>query len=125
MEGKISVVELESGIKWLHIEDEFETRPSIAVRVAAGSFDEHRSGLKNYYDGIAHLTEHSVFLKLTPEEKNKFSYSNAFTDDQQTQYIFSSTNQQFVDSLGLIASNLFNFSRTPKIRYEVKAVESE
>ena len=125
LEGRINVTRLESGIDWLHIEDPKVQNILVSVRVAAGSFDESRIGSRRFYDGIAHLTEHSVFLKMTPEQKSQFSYTNAFTDDQQTQYLFTTTNNLGSSSLQLIASNLFNFSTTPKIRDEVKAVESE
>jgi predicted Zn-dependent peptidase len=121
--NKISLTEFPTGMKWVHLDDEQTSTIDCGIQVQAGSFDETR--LANTYDGTAHLLEHSVFLDQTTQDRSLFSYWNAFTDEQQTQYHFSTTPANAENGLKVSFKSLFNFKENPKTRDEINAVQSE
>ena len=124
LKGKIRETLFESGLKWLHIGEENLPTAICSIQVRAGSFDESRPG-KQFYVGTAHLLEHSVFLKQTQKDKEKYTFWNAFTDNQQTQYILAATYENFPLALQLTSNELFNFQENPNTLKEVTAVNSE
>lgn len=110
-------------MKWIHLDDEQSSTVSCGIQVLAGSFDETR--IAGTYDGTAHLLEHSVFLNQSQEDRSLFSYWNAFTDEQQTQYQFTTTPDHAEAGLKVSFNSLFNFKENPKSRDEINAVQSE
>ncbi len=124
LKGKITEKKFDSGMKWLHIDNSEYATSGFSIRIAAGSFDEYRPDYETY-DGMAHLLEHSIFLRQTDEEKQLFTYWNAFTDSQETQYISTSTAANLPQALNVTIRALFNFTLNPETATEVKAVDSE
>jgi secreted Zn-dependent insulinase-like peptidase len=70
--------------------------------------------------GIAHLLEHMIFHGISSQDRNLLSFSNAWTSDTNTQYMFSSTNKNFLQSFALYWRALANFTK-----YDYKEVSSE
>lgn len=124
LKDKISLEVLDSGVKWVHLDDDQTPTIDVGFHMKAGSFDEVRPKLKAY-DGTAHLLEHSVFLDQTTQERQLFSYWNAFTDDQQTQYHFATTPANAVNALKVAFRSLLNFKENPNTPKEINAVQSE
>lgn len=120
---KVSLTEYPNGLKWVHLDDEQTSTIDCGIQVQAGMFDEVR--LPNTYPGTAHLLEHSVFLNQTKEQRALFSYWNAFTTDQQTQYHFSTTEAHAIEGLKIAFTSLFNFQENAKSKDEINAVQSE
>lgn len=123
LKGKISQKKFDSGMGWLHISDDKLPTAGCSIQVKAGMFDEVRS--PRYYEGTAHLLEHSVFLRQTPKDKEMYTFWNAFTSSQETQYILAATYQNFHKALQMTTHQLFNFEEIQKTLEEVTAVNSE
>lgn len=121
--NKVTLSEFDSGLKWIHLDDEQTSTIDCGIQVLAGSFDETR--ISNTYDGTAHLLEHSVFLNQSQQDRALFSYWNAFTDEQQTQYHFATTPANAENGLKVSFNSLFNFNENAKSRDEINAVQSE
>ena len=124
LKDKITIEDLPSGMRWVHINDEQIATVDCGFQVRAGSYDEVRPRLQTY-DGTAHLLEHSVFLDQTPQERQMYTYWNAFTEDQQTQYHFSTTPANAIEAFKVSFRSLFNFKENPKSHDEINAVQSE
>jgi secreted Zn-dependent insulinase-like peptidase len=72
------------------------------------------------FGGIAHLLEHMIFHGISSQDRNLLSYFNAWTSDTNTQFMFSSTNKNFLQSFALFWRALANFTK-----YDYKEVSSE
>lgn len=72
------------------------------------------------FGGIAHLLEHMIFHGISSQDRNLLSYFNAWTSDTNTQFMFSSTNKNFLQSFALFWRALTNFTK-----YDYKEVSSE
>lgn len=124
LKDKVTVEDIGRGVKWIHLNDNQEPTVDCGFQVRAGSYDEVRPRLQTY-DGTAHLLEHSVFLDQTPQERQMYTYWNAFTDDQQTQYHFATTPANALQAFKVSFRSLFNFKENPKSHDEINAVQSE
>lgn len=63
-----------------------------------GSGTYHENYLDSIAQGTAHLLEHSLFLNLNSKERNMLSAWNAWTGEEATQYMFSTSNKNFLKS---------------------------
>lgn len=122
LRGLIHLIPLPNGLTWLSIQDPLQSSSTGAFRVEAGSYDESRVGVEN---GVAHLLEHSFFLKNTPSQRNLFSNWNANTGSQATNFMFTTTTDRFVSGLGVYWDDISNFTATEKIKDELENVNSE
>lgn len=120
--SNISNTQLQGGIDWVHIDDNMTDQCSAGFGIFAGSFDEIAQG---EYHGIAHLLEHSVFLKETSEVRSLEVSWNAFTDSRVTDYIFSSSIDNYSKVLKTKLELLTNFEAIKKLKDEVNVVNSE
>ncbi len=123
LRGKITEKRFDSGMTWLHISDDKLPTAGCSIQVKAGMFDEVRT--PRFYEGTAHLLEHSVFLRQTPKDKEMYTFWNAFTSSKETQYILAATYQNFHTALAMTSHELFNFEEIQKTLEEVTAVNSE
>ena len=123
LRNKIKLLKLPNGLTWIHINDhKLKDTSSGNFRVEVGSYDEIRENVEN---GVAHLLEHSLFLKNTNQEKSLFINWNANTASQATNYLFSTSNKNFKAGFEVYWNNLINFEPLEKIRDELSNVDSE
>lgn len=119
---------LENGLTVIQIYNTTATMSGVSLLVQAGSYDES-------IDGIAHFTEHLLFMgsEKYPKENTYGSYisenggtSNAWTADTYTNYIFSVNSTALVTALDMFSqmfiSPLFGES---SVQREITAVDSE
>ena len=119
---KIKLVTFETGQEWVNIIDPSFKECGAAFGVEVGQQDEMEGG---YYNGVAHLLEHSIFLGETPQMRQLFTNWNAYTATQETAFLFSSSAEQFVKAFTEKIEMLYNFKKYPNIKDEVSAVNNE
>ena len=103
--------------------DEKAKESAACFSLNSGSFHEHY--LDKMSQGTAHLLEHSIFLGLDPKERNLLSTWNAWTGEESTQYMFSTSNKNFLKSFGIYWRLISNFTKSDQIIKETSAVDSE
>ena len=121
--SRITEQKFPSGLRWLHIDDKEATSVQWVVSVEAGFFDELVD--HEFNEGTAHLLEHSIFLRLTSEQKSMFNFWNAYTSSRATVYQFETSHEVTQKSISLIAEHLMSYRKNPKSFEEVQAVNSE
>lgn len=127
---KTAKIELSNGLKAYLISDPHTDQAGASLSVLVGSWQEPEA-----YPGIAHFTEHLLFLgnKKYPDESafDKFvaqfgGSTNAFTTNSNTNYVFSVDNQAFTEALDRFSSffkdPLFNPSGVGR---ELQAIDEE
>jgi insulysin len=121
---------LSNGVKVIVIQDVDTQKSTAAMGIRTGTHCDPPE-----LPGLAHLCEHMLFLGTTeyPEEgayhrfvSQNGGHSNAWTEDESTQYYFNSSNQAFAKGLAMFlhffVSPLFSASALER---EVEAVHSE
>lgn len=127
---KFNTGQLNNGIKYTIISDEYAEKATIAIAVKAGSYFDP-SG----YDGLAHFLEHMLFLGSTkyPQEnyfddkiKSYGGISNAFTTLYETVY-YCNVNDEHLEEIIDIFSQFFISPKFDKdsVSREINAVNSE
>nr|NGY95442.1 hypothetical protein [Neochlamydia sp. AcF84] len=123
-------IKLNNGLQAVLISDPQADQSSATMVVEAGSWQDPEQ-----YPGLAHFVEHMLFLgtKKYPNESEfqhfiteHGGFSNAFTANDHTAYMFSIDNEAFPQALDRFASffkaPLFNVSG---ISRELKAIDQE
>lgn len=123
--SKVIETKFESGLRWLHVDKEGSRSVQWTVSSNTGTFEERNHPNRRFSEGTAHLLEHSIFLRMTPEEKTLFNYWNAYTGNRQTAYTFESSHDNTPKAIDIVFRNLFEFTENPQSLDEVKAVHSE
>lgn len=123
--SRITETKYPSGMRWLHVDYPESRSVQWTVSIQAGSYDEVNNPQRKFSEGTAHLLEHSIFLRMTPEDKTLFNYWNAYTSSRNTVYTFETSYENTPKTIGIIFENLLNFRENPASLDEVKAVNSE
>lgn len=129
-ERKTLKIRLSNGLEAYLISDPQMEKSAAALAVKTGSWEEPEE-----YPGLAHFLEHMLFLgtEKFPEEaeyrqfiSDHGGYSNAFTTNDSTSYMFSINNDFFPAALDRFSSffkePLFNPSGVSR---ELKAIDQE
>lgn len=129
-ERKVRKIQLDNGLQAILISDPKTDQSAAALAVQAGSWQD-----PDAYPGIAHFLEHMLFLGTNkyPKESEyqKYitehgGYSNAFTTNDYTSYIFSIDNDFFPEAMDRFSSffkePLFNPSGVSR---ELNAIDQE
>jgi insulysin len=129
-ERKVLKIRLDNGLQALLISDPKTDQSAATLAVEAGSWQD-----PDQYPGIAHFLEHMLFLgtKKYPKESEYQNYitehggySNAFTTNDYTTYMFSVNNDGFPSALDRFANffkePLFNPSGVSR---ELNAIDQE
>lgn len=121
---------LPNGLKVLYISDKNADKSAASLGVNIGSLCDPIE-----YQGLAHFLEHMLFMgtKKYPNENeyNEFltshgGFSNAYTDDDLTNYYFDVSNEDFEKALDIFAQFFIEpLLKNDSIDREVKAVNSE
>lgn len=127
---KVLKIKLDNGLQAILVSDPKTDQSSATIAIEAGSWQNPEK-----YPGIAHFLEHMLFLgtKKYPRESEYQSfitehggYSNAFTANDYTTYIFSVDNGVFPEALDRFSSffkePLFNPSGVSR---ELNAIDQE
>ena len=122
LRDKITLYRFKKGQEWINIIDPSLEGCGAAFGMQVGQED---AALGNYYDGLAHLLEHSVYLGQTKKEISLFTDDNAYTAFQSTGYKFGSDDRKFVNAFAVLLDDLYNFKAYPKIKDEVSAIQNE
>lgn len=123
LRNQIQIKLLDSGINYFVIYDPSAKESASCFSIKSGSF--HEQFIENISFGVAHLLEHSIFLHILPKERNLLSTWNAWTGNESTQYMFSTSNKNFLRSFEIYWGLLSNFTKTHKIYNETSAIDSE
>lgn len=124
------LIELSNGLRCLLVSENGADTCAAAIEVSAGSLDD-----PDAYPGLAHLTEHSLFLgtKLDPRDdgwertiSSVGGSSNAFTDGDVTRYFFDAPS----DALSSVLVPWTAFFARPllddqTVRREIGAIDAE
>ena len=129
-ERKVLKIRLDNGLQAILISDPKTDQSAGTITVEAGSWQD-----SDLYPGIAHFLEHMLFLgtRKYPKESEYQSfisqhggYSNAFTTNDYTTYMFSVDNNAFPEALDRFANffkePLFNPSGVSR---ELNAIDQE
>ncbi len=129
-ERNILKIRLDNGLEAILISDPKTDQSAATMAVEAGSWQD-----PDLYPGIAHFLEHMLFLgtKKYPKESEYQSfitehggYSNAFTANDYTTFMFSVDNEAFPEALDRFANffkePLFNPSGVSR---ELNAIDQE
>lgn len=129
-ERKVLKIKLDNGLQAILISDPKTDQSAATLAVEAGSWQD-----PDQYPGIAHFLEHMLFMgtKKYPKESEYQNfitehggYSNAFTANDFTAYMFSVDNPSFPEALDRFASffkePLFNPSGVSR---ELNAIDQE
>lgn len=129
-ERKILKIRLDNGLQAILVSDPNTDQSSATIAVEAGSWQD-----PDQYPGIAHFLEHMLFLgtKKFPHESEyqRFitehgGYSNAFTTNDYTTYMFSVDNNAFPEAIDRFSNffkePLFNPSGVAR---ELNAIDQE
>lgn len=111
-----------NGVEWIHINDPSTEQCAVGIGVSSGSFDE---SFGKFRPGIAHFLEHTFFLVETVEERNLFSYWNAYTANQKTNFMYSCKKDSFLETFSKKWDELTLFKSTKEVLGEVFAVNNE
>lgn len=123
LRNQIQIKIQESGISYLVMYDSTAKESAACFSMSSGSY--HEKFIDDVSEGVAHLLEHSIFLKMKSRERNLLSTWNAWTGDESTQYMFATSNKNFLNSFQIYWRLLSNFTKTDKIYNETNAVDSE
>ena len=118
----IKLFKFKEGQEWVSIVDPDSTICGATYGMQVGFADEIEDG---FYNGIAHLLEHSVFLGETVQMKSLFKDSNAETKSISTNFCFSASPDNFVEAFKSKIDLLYDFKKYPNIKDEVSAVNNE
>lgn len=129
-ERTVTKFKLDNGLQVLVVTDPLLDKSGAALAVGSGSLDE-----PNSTPGLAHFLEHMLFMgtEKYPDENLYWDFisthggtTNAFTDNDRTVYMFSISNDAFIEALDKFAqffiAPLFNQSGITK---EMHAVDQE
>ena len=111
-----------SGVEWIHINATSKKKCGMSMGMNVGSFQEIEG---DFYEGTAHLLEHSIFLKETPEVKANYPYWNGATTDQETFFYAETRSDLFKEGFKYKIDELMKFEPSEKIKDEVFAVNNE
>lgn len=127
---KMQKYRLKNGVEICYIQDRTQNHSSAAVAVQAGSWDDPETA-----QGIAHFTEHMLFLgsQYYPEEQGFSSHlsqyqgsTNAYTKPDGTVYFMSCSHDGFLEGLDrfcdLVAHPIFSENA---MKREKHAIEEE
>ena len=121
---------LENGIKTVYINDPALNKTIVSVAVSVGSLANPKD-----YQGLAHFLEHMLFLgsKKYPDEnlyenavKKYGGNSNAYTDQLETVYFFSTFNEGLEEVLELFSRFFIDpLFKEDAVNREINAINSE
>lgn len=124
------IIRLENGLDILIISDSNSPKCAAALAVGVGSFTDEKDTM-----GLAHLTEHMIFLGskkypkpglLEKQIEANFGYTNAYTSQEFTNYFFEINKDGYEKALDIFSAMLDSaLLSTEYMDKEINAVSSE
>ena len=121
--NNIKIGVLENGLKYFLIDNNQLKESAATFSMGVGMF--HETFLPDLSEGVAHLLEHSIFMNINNKARDLLSYWNSWTDTENTQFTFSTSNKNFLKGFETYWKAIAEFAKIPEIRAETKSIENE